>query len=143
MDDLESLYDQLDAYAGVIRNRDARIADLLMQLEQKELARYTLAVGYESASQRAADLEAQIAAANAQGPAGVVGYMPGAAGFTMATFLATDVPPGTKVFTTPQPTPSAIEAWSALIANSLLGQQKKEDVEEVERLIYELLGVKT
>jgi multidrug efflux pump subunit AcrA (membrane-fusion protein) len=90
-----------------------------------------------------AELKAQIAAADAQGPAGVVGYMPGAAGFTMATFLTTDAPPGTKVFTTPQPTPSAIEAWSALIANSLLGQQKKEDVEEVGRLIRELLGVKT
>jgi hypothetical protein len=35
MDDLESLYDQLDAYAGVIRNRDARIADLESQLTAK------------------------------------------------------------------------------------------------------------
>jgi uncharacterized coiled-coil protein SlyX len=35
MDDLESLYDQLDAYAGVIRNRDARIAELESQLAAK------------------------------------------------------------------------------------------------------------
>jgi hypothetical protein len=41
------------------------------------------------------------------------------------------------------PTPSAIEATAALIANSLLGQQTEEDVREVERLILELLGVGT
>ena len=41
------------------------------------------------------------------------------------------------------PTPSAIEAWAALIANGLLGQASEEDVREVELKIYELLGVKS
>lgn len=41
------------------------------------------------------------------------------------------------------PTPSAIEAWSALIANGLLGQASEEDVREVVVLIKELLGVGT
>lgn len=41
------------------------------------------------------------------------------------------------------PTPSAIEAWAALIANGLLGQASEEDVREVELKIYELLGVGT
>jgi hypothetical protein len=39
------------------------------------------------------------------------------------------------------PTPSAIEATAALIANGLVGQASEEDVREVERLINELLGV--
>lgn len=38
------------------------------------------------------------------------------------------------------PTPSAIEATAALIANGLVGQASEEDVREVERLINELLG---
>ena len=38
------------------------------------------------------------------------------------------------------PTPSAIEATAALIANGLVGQASEEDVREVERLILELLG---
>lgn len=46
------------------------------------------------------------------------------------------------VYTVPQPTPSAIEAWAALIANGLLGQASEEDVREVELKIYELLGVR-
>lgn len=37
------------------------------------------------------------------------------------------------------PTPSAIEATAALIANGLVGQASEEDVREVERLINELL----
>lgn len=41
------------------------------------------------------------------------------------------------------PTPSAIEAWAALIANGLLGQASEEDVREVELKIYELLGAGT
>jgi hypothetical protein len=40
------------------------------------------------------------------------------------------------------PTPSAIEATAALIANGLVGQASEEDVREVERLINELLGMK-
>jgi hypothetical protein len=40
------------------------------------------------------------------------------------------------------PTPSAIEATAALIANGLVGQASEEDVREVERLILELLGMK-
>jgi hypothetical protein len=78
---------------------------------------------------------------NGQVAVGIAGNMPGTEGFTMAAFRAADAPVGTKLCI--MPNPSAIEAWSALIANSLLGQQKKEDVEEVGRLIYELLGVKT
>jgi hypothetical protein len=41
------------------------------------------------------------------------------------------------------PTPSAIEATAALIANGLVGQASEEDVREVERLINELLGAAT
>lgn len=51
--------------------------------------------------------------ADASGPVAIAGYMPGAQGFTMATFIASAVPPGTKVYTTPQPTPEAIEALRA------------------------------
>jgi hypothetical protein len=54
MDDLESLYDQLDAYAGVIRNRDARIADL----ESKLTAKTELATLY-AASLRKSEAEVE------------------------------------------------------------------------------------
>jgi hypothetical protein len=47
------------------------------------------------------------------------------------------------VYTAPQPFASAIEATAALIANGLVGQASEEDVREVERLILELLGVKS
>lgn len=44
--------------ADALESANARIVDLLIQLEQKELARKTLAMGYEHASKRAAELEA-------------------------------------------------------------------------------------
>jgi chromosome segregation ATPase len=50
-----------DEAADAIESSNARIADLLTQLEQKELARKTLAMGYEHASKRAAELEADAA----------------------------------------------------------------------------------
>jgi hypothetical protein len=53
---------ELDEAADAPQEANARIADLLMQLEQKEVARHTLAVGYESASRRAAELEYQVGA---------------------------------------------------------------------------------
>lgn len=54
-----------------------------------------------------------------------------------------DIDGAFPVYTAYQPTPSAIEAWAALIANGLLGQASEEDVREVELKIYELLGVKS
>ena len=41
------------------------------------------------------------------------------------------------------PDSTATEATAALIANGLIGQASEEDVREVERLIWELLGVET
>ena len=122
MDDLESLYDQLDAYAVVIRNRDKRIAEL----------------------------EARIAAADAQGPAAWITKEQ----LAQLEELTSDAwvywaetghvaeSDEVALYIAPQPTPSAIEAWAALIANDLLGQASEEDVREVEFKIYELLEAK-
>lgn len=46
-----------------------------------------------------AELEAEQAQAK---PAGEATLMPGTQGFTMAVFAAADVPPGTKLYTSPQ-----------------------------------------
>lgn len=58
--DRHAILDLIEQQADALEAANARISDLLTQLEQKELARYTLAMGYERASKRAAELEAQI-----------------------------------------------------------------------------------
>jgi len=73
MDDLDSLYDQLDAYANTIRNRDKRIAqleaDLAFQKQVTDAARQNQAELLE----RALEAETQIAAAEKREPVAVIG----------------------------------------------------------------------